>query len=173
MAETILSQSQLDNQMNGRDPFQMAQQMYQQQQSAAQQPAIGSVGPMQSDMSSTNPIAPQTSETPQSTISSLYQQPSASQPSDSSSSFESLLKTSGIDSQGLQFNDLGRLQLLSRIQAKYGKSYQNVPEAQNILKSFDTQRSTMDQTTMNKGFTASNAGAQRTLSFLMGGDSGN
>lgn len=84
--------------------------------------------------------------------------------------FEGLAKKFQLSTQGLHAHpELGRLQLLSRIQEKFGPGYMGRPEVQQLLKAFGSQRSSWDKWA-EQDSRVSTAQADRTLKALLGGN---
>jgi hypothetical protein len=157
--ESILSQQQLTDQLSSRDPFQKAQAMYQQQQGQNQPTPFGAAN---------TPDPMQSAQSPTSTINALYYQPEqAGANPDNGSQFTQMLQAQGIDSQGLQFNDMGRMQLIARLTKKFGDSYMSQPLAKQIMQTFDQSRQTLGQPAKDKQDQSQVAGS-RTLAFLQG-----
>lgn len=156
MTESSFTQNMLADQLQSRDPFVKAQAMY---------------GQQQQDGSGLQPAQP--ADAPVNAIGALYGQPgqNALNTDDAGSSFTKLLTQQGIDTQGLQFNDVGRLQLQSRLQKKFGQGYNTDPNAQSILKEFEQNMKRTQPDDVTQKMQTSQAGADRTLAFLMGGQS--
>lgn len=155
--ESILSQQQLTDQLGSRDPFQKAQAMYQQQ--TQNQP---------SPFSAANASDPAMPSVQSPTINALYYQPEqAGANPDDGSQLTKMLQAQGIDAQGLQFNDMGRMQLLARLTKKFGDSYMSQPLAKQIMQTFDRSRQTLGQPAKDKQDQSQVAGS-RTLAFLQG-----
>lgn len=138
---------------SSRDPFQRAQAQYQKQQLLTPAAAPPQVQAPQSSPNSMN---------------ALLQQPDQYKLGGQSDSFTSLLGKYGISNDGLQYNDMGKMQLQSRLSQKFGPGYEQIPDAQDILKSFDQYRSQLSQPSDD---TKTQAAGDRTLAFLMGGQS--
>ncbi len=66
----------------------------------------------------------------------------------------------------LPFNELGKVQLIGMLQAKYGDGFQKHPEAMKAMSDFEAQMGNPENVkSMNQGL----ANANRTLSALFGG----
>ena len=68
--------------------------------------------------------------------------------------------------EGIQFNELGKMQLIQKLKEKYGEMFQQNPEAMKALSDFDMQMNSPENTKIiNQGL----ANANRTLGALFGG----
>lgn len=79
-----------------------------------------------------------------------------------------LLEQMGIDSTSIANNDIGRMQLIGRLQAKFGDNYMQNPDAYSVLTGFDQRLSQMGklpQQSSNQMIEQS----QRTLKAILGG----
>jgi hypothetical protein len=69
------------------------------------------------------------------------------------------------DFDGLEFNELGKVQLIGKLQARYGDGFQKNPEAMKAMSDFEAQmRNPENVKSMNQGL----ANANRTLAALFG-----
>jgi hypothetical protein len=144
MGDTLLSQSLVQNNEDSklsRDPFQQAQNQYQ----AKQDPGV-------------------------TLSSSPFSQPPQAQ-SQAPMDFGPMFQKLGIQTNNIQVNDLGRTQLVGRLQQKFGSDYSQNPDAVSALDAFD-QKLKASGTDANKSMNQSLATANRTLSALLGGASG-
>lgn len=139
------------------DPFSQARMQFQQQR--AQDASLMQGGPVPMQMG-----APDASSPP-------MQQPTMQQVQQplKQADFPSLAAQHGIDTAGLSKSpDIGRLQLLQRMQAQFGPGFQQHQAFQPLMQAFDqhmqsNQPSRADQLAMSSK-------AQRTLKALMGAD---
>lgn len=76
-----------------------------------------------------------------------------------------LLKSFGISAQGIELNPIGRMQLLSRIDAKFGKD--KPPELKELLATFDKLAKQMPKDETSERI--ANEKSERTLAALLGG----
>lgn len=159
---TILSKTLIDNADASamRDPFVKAQQQYQDRMG---QGSVLSSSPVQAPPQ-------QGSQEPNASLSakSLLFNPSNQQDFQdfSSSPFPKQLQKMGINDKGLALNDVGRLQLIGRLQDKFGASYSDSPEVMKMLQDFEqAMKSNKAKTTDNTQV----SNAQRTLAALLGG----
>lgn len=80
--------------------------------------------------------------------------------------FPNVMQGLGIEHSGVQFNEMGKIQLIGMLQQKFGDQFQQNPEAMKALFSFDTQMKNPENVqNMNQGL----ANANRTLGALFGG----
>lgn len=79
-----------------------------------------------------------------------------------------MLQKAGIDDNGVAFNELGKMNLMSRLKKKYGDGFAQNPEALDILNSFNKE---MDKAPMEsqKNLAAAFKSGERTLKALFGG----
>lgn len=78
-----------------------------------------------------------------------------------------MLQKMGIDSQNIANNAIGRTQLASRLQAKFGDNYLENPEAYQVLSTFD-QRLTQLGQQPNESMNTLIAQSNRTLKAILG-----
>lgn len=163
MSELRIAQM-LDGQLQSADPFIQARNIYDQRQSVKPEDMsmLGSVlNPKQNDQM--KPTVPPVNEA-MTTVGSLNTAPIGEF---EQSGIPKMLQKIGVDDKNLAMNQLGRMQLVGRLQKKFSDYSQN-PEALDILSKFDEniKRFSMDnQKDLNK--TISNG--ERTLKALLGG----
>lgn len=80
--------------------------------------------------------------------------------------FRDSMKMLGLDNSGISFNSLGKVQLLGRIQNKFGDNYQSNKDVMSLLQLFDSKLGdSANDKQMNKSITNAN----RTIGALFGG----
>ena len=170
MSELRISQM-LDGQLTNSDPFVQARSMYDAKQAQSQPDDMMMLnslfGGKQSEQQklinpSQNAVAANPLEN--SLISTLNSEPkSAFETSD----LPKILQKMGIDDKGLAMNQLGRIQLVSRLQSKFG-NYQQNTQAMDALSAFDKAINKTPMDNRNE-VNASVSTGNRTLKALLGG----
>lgn len=90
--------------------------------------------------------------------------PAAQSPTD----IAPLLQKVGVDGSGIANNELGRIQLVSRLREKFGDNFYQNPDALGLLTAFDDNIKMAGNDGLNKMISV----GDRTLAALMGGHSG-
>lgn len=80
----------------------------------------------------------------------------------------SLMQKIGINSAGLADNEIGRIQLVSRLREKLGDNFYQNPDALELLSSFDENAKLAGAGGLNQMITS----GDRTLGAIFGGTSG-
>ncbi len=79
-----------------------------------------------------------------------------------------LLQRIGVDGANLANNEIGRMQLISRLREKLGENFYQNPDALELLSTFDENAKLADQSQTNKML----SNADRTLKALFAGSGG-
>lgn len=166
MGDLRISQM-LNGQLERMDPFSQAREVYnQRQQIQSDDTLMGNplFNPNQQQM--IQPEGPTMAEEPKSAslIGSLNSAPVTDF---ASSGIPKMLQKLGVDDKGIPLNQLGRIQLVSRLQNRFG-DYQKNTDVMDVLSTFDDtmKKFPMDsQNTLNK----INSSGQRTLKAVLGG----
>jgi len=170
MSELRIAQM-LDGQLQSTDPFTQARAMYDQKQQLQPDQSLMMNNLFNPDQSQQQKmINPEQNQDPaQPKTSSLIGAMNSAPKSDfESSGVPRMLQKLGIDDKGLVMNQLGRVQLIARLQNKFGKDYGTNPDAMNALSAFDeaVNKTPMDN---QKSLNAINSSGNRTLKALLGG----
>lgn len=144
----------------GSDPFSQARQSFQQTQQN-QQTVGGSFDFQQAQL----PQLP-VGQNQQNLGKSLFQTNQPQLVDFGSSKMPQALQKLGLDSSGIMFNQLGRIQLMGRLQKRFGANLQASPEAVDLLKKFDEHmRNQGDSSSVD----VASANGKRTLAAIFGG----
>lgn len=192
MADYQQLQNMLDDQRTGTDPFAQAQAQAKSvyDQKAQPDPMSALNQQMASLFGFANQGTPQTGNSPQlfsntqaskmnasgaptptqaqQTANTLFKPVNPAQmTSFMGSKMPAMLQKLGVDDKGLAFNPLGRIQLVSRLQNKFGANYNTNADALNVLSMFDQHmaKNPNAQQELNSAVTK----GQRTLAALFGG----
>lgn len=170
MSELRIAQM-IEGQLADSDPFAQARNIYEQRQQSQPDEMF-----MMNEMFNSGQnnqqkmIAPEPNSQPvppqsKSLIGSLN---SAPKTDFASSGIPKILQKLGVDDKGLSMNQLGRIQLLSRLQNRFGADFQQNPDALEALSAFDEvlKKVPMDS---RKETNAAISNGERTLKSLMGG----
>lgn len=79
-----------------------------------------------------------------------------------------MLEEMGIDSANIANNDIGRMQLIGRLQAKFGDNYMQNKQAYSVLTGFDQRLQQMGLSAQQSSNELVNQ-SERTLKAIMGG----
>ena len=148
MKEQLLSSSQIQSVSGSvmNDPFAQARAKFDKSNSTVLSSSEAPAPSLQSVVGSSSP-----------------QQVSAFNGSD----LPSMMNKHGINDQGLAMNEIGKMQLLGRLQGKFGQDYMSNPDVLDIISAFDSHLKGLDssQSSMNE----MKSSADRTLKAILGG----
>lgn len=144
------------------DPFSQARQVFQNQQGGQQPQQLMSPG-----LDYQQAIPGQAQGPVQQSIGKSLFQPGGptQQPDFASSKLPQAMQKLGLDGSGIAFNQLGRIQLMGRLQKRFGANLQSSPEAMDLLSQFDEHVKNQDSKSMD----TMNANGKRTLAAIFGG----
>ncbi len=149
----------LNDQQTGGDPFPAAKLIAQQRSTP---PSFSDVvGKTPFDNTAPGPVE---NSLPQPAASSILFQNSSKQQQVNfqDSKVPGMMQKLGMNNNGIAFNQLGRIQLLGRLQKQFGDNYKDHPQALDILSAFDEHMKTQEPQDMKSSI----AGGERTLSAI-------
>lgn len=160
MANELLNQ-QLQDQLQGNDPFSQARLQSQQPLASAQ--FVGDPFSPQGQAPVQNNTNPMQNTGTQ--FKSLYQDPTQGQTMDAK--LMASIQKLGIDSKGISINPLGKFSLMNKFKDKFGLDFQNNKDVKQVLGDFDKAISFYSDES-SKSMIEANNKAQRTLAALKG-----
>jgi len=169
MAEEI--KQAIDDQINNRDPFQMARQ----KADSNVLKTAEAFGPQGNPLDASMPLPGVEEQVPDKAPGlslGTALAPAPGQIADfQKSDLPQLLTQSGLGdlSSRLSFTPLGKFQLEKELQQKFGPEFRTNPEAVKILEAFLSQLGKQDKRAVDDELTAMTSRGKRTLNALLGG----
>lgn len=159
MADNNRVQQELNNQLQGIDPFAVARNKAEQQQQAMGPTPVAPNFNFQQSLSSAPPQEPK--------LQSLFKDTGNLTMSEMDQQIQKMMQQLKLDNKTVNFTSVGQMNLQNQLKAKYGDKFEQNKDVKPLLDLFNKRLSSFSNDAAQK-HSAMLSSAERTLNFLKG-----